>query len=180
MELLLAATIVAVIIIGISSIEIYSHYHLLSSDRKISLQNDAFYILEDMASRINRAVGDADNSAIVIEDSNRRVKAYIDLAVDGSSAGDGKRATQGDRWTAYEFDDEDKEMRYYAAYPGSYEVISRKVFSFSADYDQADNFLQVQLTTCWDPDETPNACGSPENPVLSLRNRISMPFVSTN
>ncbi len=182
-ELLIALSLFALIVLGFSSIDTFSRYQLMSSDRRAKLQNDASYVLEYMAKEINKAIGDVNNSAVVIEDSNRRVKIYIDLASDGSSAGDGKRGTEGDRWIAYQFTvPPDYEIRYYSDYIGNpaYDILSRKASSFSSTYSAANNYLEVQLTACWDP-ASPGTCGtSPDNPGVTLHNRIYMPAISTH
>ncbi|MDP3731694.1 MAG: prepilin-type N-terminal cleavage/methylation domain-containing protein, partial [Candidatus Omnitrophota bacterium] len=183
-ELLIALSLFTLIVLGFSNIDTFSRYHVMSSDRRAKLQNDASYVLEHMAKEINKAIGDVNNSAVVIEDSNRRVKIYIDLASDGSSAGDGKRGTEGDRWIAYQFTvSPNYEIRYYSDYignPTSYEIISRKASSFSSTYSPANNYVEVQLTACWNP-ASPGTCGtSPDNPNVKMLNRINMPAVSTH
>ncbi len=178
-ELLIAICIFSLVVLGFSSIETFSRYHVLSSDRRIKLQNDASYVLEHMAKYIGEAIGDANNAAVSIEDSNRRIEVYADLASDGSSPGDGQRGTEGDRWLAYQFSGSpDYEVRYYSDYvgsPASYEVLSRKTSAFSCSL--TDNYVLVEITTCWNPAGT---CASLDNPALSMKNRIAMPAVSTN
>jgi len=178
-ELLISVCIFSLIVVGFSNIDTFSRYHVLSSDRRIKLQNDAAYVLEHMAKNISKAIGDANNRAVVIEDSNHRVKIYVDLASNGYSSGDGQRGTEGDRWIAYQYSGSpDYEMRYYSDYvdsPGSYEVISRKISSFSGSF--SDNYVLAEVGTCWNPAV---ACGSLDNLALSMINRIYMPSVSTN
>lgn len=42
------------------------------------------------------------------------------------------------------------------------------------------NYLDVQITGCWDPDGSPDACGTSNNPSVVMHAYISMPSVSTN
>jgi hypothetical protein len=42
------------------------------------------------------------------------------------------------------------------------------------------NYLDVQITGCWNPAGTPYACGTPNNPSVVMHAYINMPSVSTN
>jgi len=180
-ELLIAVCIFGLIIAGISSIDTFCRYHVVSSDKRVKLQNDVSFILEHMAKEIGKAIGDANNLPVVIEDSNRRVKIYVDLASDGSSTGDGRMDTEGDRWIAYQYSDSPNyEIRYYYDYnghPNDYEVLSKKISSFSPAYTSGSDYVGIQLFACWDPSV---AGGTLDNPSLEMKNRIYMPSVSTN
>lgn len=196
LELLLAITLLGLMVLGISNLEVFSRYQLISSDRRAKLQHDASYVLERMAQEINKAIG---NRAISSQDpidsspiaGDYAIKVYVDLASDGESPGDGQRGTTGgDRWRAYRFTDATGnpnnryQIWYYSNYvnPGSsYEIISRNVSAFTASASPASNYVDVEITTCWDPDGIPVACGfSSDNPQVEMKNGIKMPSVSTN
>ena len=81
----------------------------------------------------------------------------------------------------------------YTDYSGSYEVLTgnriRPDFSSNTGqytyvvYDAAKNYLDVQITGCWDPtqpDGSTNACGTLNNPSVTMHAYINMPSVSTN
>ena len=47
-------------------------------------------------------------------------------------------------------------------------------------YSVNNNYIGIQATACWDPDGNPNACGTTDNPSITMSTRIKMPSVSTN
>ncbi len=191
-ELLIAICIFSLIVIGFSSIDTFSRYHVITSDRRAKLQNDASYVLEHMVKEMGKAIG---NRAIIAEDpidlanigGDTAITAYVDLAADGQSPGDGKRGTGGDRWRAYRFCNSSfppanrYQIWYYPDYvtpSSSYEILSRSITDFTRSV--IDNHVYVNITACWDPDRSPAECGTPDNPAVSMKNRIYMPAVSTN
>ncbi|MCM8766403.1 MAG: hypothetical protein NC920_06180, partial [Candidatus Omnitrophica bacterium] len=42
------------------------------------------------------------------------------------------------------------------------------------------SYLEVGVSSCWDPDGTPFACGTPDNPSITMNTTIPLPSVSTN
>jgi hypothetical protein len=56
-ELLIAICIFSLIVIGFSSIDTFSRYHIITSDRRAKLQNDASYALEHMTKNVLQGVG---------------------------------------------------------------------------------------------------------------------------
>ena len=201
-ELLIAVCIFSLIVIGFSSIDTFSQYHVITSDRRAKLQNDASYVLEHMAKNITGtgtsggAVGDVTNtptsspvSLTTIIGGENAIVINIDYNNNGKWDG-----TSTDRRIAYRYNAANYEIWYYSPYsgdtPGSYEVIASKKIrpDFSSTisqptyctYNSANNYIEVQITSCWDPDGSPAACGSLDNPALSMKNRIYMPAVSTH
>jgi len=183
-ELLIAICIFALIIIGFSSIDTFSRYHVITSDRRAKLQNDASYVLGHMAKEIGKAIGDASNPATNTTAISAGIGVYIDLASDGSSAGDGRRGTDGDRWIGYRFSGNNFQ---YSSNCGSgtapscssWDTLSGKITNFT--FSVTDNYVNVNdLTACWDADGSPVACGSLDNPQLTMKNRIYIPAVSTH
>jgi hypothetical protein len=200
LELLIAITLLSVIVIGFTSIDMFSRYHVLTADRRAKVQNEVSYVLEHMSKEISKAIGDSNNLPVVIDDSNRRVKVYIDYNPDG------QRGT-GDRWIAYRYRDSSapEAERYQLWYcpqctdstcgvctPDDWNstgfinngyVLSRKITSFSPTYDNTetdgdprDDYLEIQSTIRWDPAQAVSF----DNPEVTMSTRIKMPSVSTN
>lgn len=94
-ELLIAITLLSAIILGLSNIEIFSRTHLISSDRRAQLQNEASYILEHMTKYLLRAVGNPNEQPIGGYSDNRGFRIRID---DNPANG---RVDTGDTWVAY-------------------------------------------------------------------------------
>ncbi len=177
-ELLIAICIFSLIVIGFSSIDTFSQYHVITSDRRAKLQNDASYVLEHMAKEIGRAIGDANQSAVSVTtiDGDPAIIVWIDYNQDGK-----RDSVPSDRQIAYRYrSSPDYQMRYYSDYSGSssYEIISRSIYGFTRSL--TDDYVSVEVSVCYDPDGSPAACGSLNNPALVMKNRIYMPAVSTH
>lgn len=187
-ELIIALALVSIIVLGLSSINLFSHFHVINADRRANLQNEASIALEDMGKEIGKAIGSTviagenpiDLSPISADTS---IRAFVDLAADGVSPGDGQRNTQGDRWRAYRLRpstapvNERNQIWYYSNYTGagsSYEVVARQIASIA--YTVINNNVSVTITACWDP----AVAESVDNPCVEMNAGIQMPSVSTN
>ena len=198
-ELLIAVSIFALIVVGFSNIDTFSRYHVVNSDRRVKLQNDASYVLEHMAKETIRAIGNesingTDTVVKTIDNPNdKSIQIYID------ASGNGKReapvnnpGVNQDHWIAYRLDltgGEQNQIRYcgrcrnsncnFNQCMDSVEILSKKITAFTPSF--SNNYVDIQtVTACWDPDGSPAACGGLENPALNVKNRIYMPAVSTH
>lgn len=176
-ELLIAITLLSVIILGFSSIDLFSRFHLRTAQRRSDIQNEISYVLEHMAKEIARAIGDANQLPVTIETAGgpnpawMRIRAWID------SNRNGIRDTN-DIETAYQWNRGGSQFRYWPDYAGPNQVISNRVVDFNIN--QRDNYVEVNISACWDPDGAPDACGTLDNPQITMRARINMPSVSVN
>jgi hypothetical protein len=192
-ELLVAVILIGLLIFGISSLDTYARFHLIESDRRVQVQNETFYVLEHMAKNITGtpdkggAIGDINQSPIdrtdIDGDSAIRIRVDYD--------NDGQRGA-GDKQVAYRYrgSDNNYEIWYYPNYtdfPDSYQVISENKITSDfgdtyASYTISDNYLEVAIRACWDPDETVEVCwcGSVSNPQINIKTRFKMPAVSVN
>lgn len=198
-ELLISVAIMSLIVIGFASFEIYARFQILQSDRMAKIQHDTSYVLEHIAREAAKAIGNVNSPAVVIDDSNRRIKLFIDLDEAGSSYGDGKgdsaNPTEGDGWAAYRYRDSSAPAseQYQVWYcpqcsdpptcdscTSSWEILSKKITVFSPAYSSANAYLELDITACWDPDGDPIECGGLNNPEFEIKTRMYMPLVSTN
>lgn len=176
-ELIIAIVLMGLIVLGFSSIDIFSRYQVIGSDRWAKAQNEASSVLEHMSKEIGKAIGDITQFPVTITPigGNTGILVWIDYNQNG-------RRDTGDRQIAYAYVDSPKfQMRYYANYsgnPGSYEIISPKITGFTRSL--TDNYVNIIITACYDPDGTPDACATRENPSVTMHTRIKMPLVSTN
>lgn len=194
LELLTAVVLITVIILGITSIEVFSRFHVLSSNRKARLQNEASVALEHMSKYISQAIGNTVN--------DRALRGYADnkgIRIRIDSDGNG-RADTTDTWIAYRHEDigspaTDSEIRFYPnagnteTPAGSYESIARKVVistpsfyglefigTFNGSMWLTDRIVEVKVTCRWDP----AAPVSVDNPEVTMRTRIEMPSMSVS
>ena len=56
-ELLIAIVLMSLVILGFSSIDLFSRHHVIISDRRIKVQNEASFCLEHMAKNVLQGVG---------------------------------------------------------------------------------------------------------------------------
>jgi len=65
LELLVSLVLLSIITIGLSSIDLFGRFHVISSDRRAQVQNALSYVLEEMSKDVIRAKGDFGNPGIV-------------------------------------------------------------------------------------------------------------------
>jgi len=76
-ELIIAIVLLSVMVIGFSSIETFSRYHVLSADRRVKLQNNVSYALDHMTKHIAQAIGNFYDPAVVAYADNKGIRARI-------------------------------------------------------------------------------------------------------
>jgi len=188
-ELLIAICIFSLIVIGFSSIDTFSRYRVITSDRRAKLQNDASYVLEHMAKEIGMAIGDVNNSTV--DTSNIGGDAAVQVWIDYNQNG---QRDAGDREIAYRFTGSPAayQIRFCPECTNgpctncnpnwnSTEILSSRISSFTPTYSSTGNYVDINITACWDAKDSPATCGTVvDNPRIRMRNRINMPSLSTN
>ncbi|MFH1413836.1 MAG: prepilin-type N-terminal cleavage/methylation domain-containing protein [Candidatus Omnitrophota bacterium] len=188
LELLIAIGLLSVIVLGVSSISIFSRHHAINSTVRSQLQAEIFLVIEHMNKRISRAIGnefiDGDDMVVSLsEDASwKTIRVYIDTN-DNGIRDDGANA-----WVCYRFDKTNFEMLFgegcdtSCVCTGGTQVFTRGLIDdFTAtkpnDPGQLDhNNVTVAVTACRDP----AIAVSVDNPCESMESRIVMPSVSTN
>jgi Tfp pilus assembly protein PilW len=204
LELLIALVILSAFILVFSNIVIFSRYHVVTAARRAQVQNEVSLVLEHMNKQISRAIGNEAafgvNSVVNTGSisGNTAVRVFID------QDGDGQRNLATDRWIAYRFQGTTGanagQLRYcpqcstaacitcVPAWGTADNTIGRLISGFVITKPAllwvpnvlSENWLEVQITGCWDSDGVPSACGTSDNPAATMRMRIKMPSVSTN
>lgn len=209
MELLVALAVTSIVILYFFAIEKIGRQDLFTIDHRAKVQNDVSYIIDHMTTNITGRKKLADDYVTyqtrggAIGNTQIAAEYPVDTStgIDGDNAiliwidydNDGKR-TSSDKRIAYRYSGAPNyQIWYYSNYtdsPASYEVLTgnRIMPNFSSDtgqqtyvvYNAANNYLNVQVTGCWDPDGSPDACGTDKNPSVTMHAYINMPSVSTN
>ena len=184
-ELIIAISLVAVIILGVNSINIFSHYQVVSSDRRAKLQNEVAFCLEHMTKHISMAIGDVSNDPIVAYSDNRGIRVRID---DNPANG---RVDTTDHWIAYRHIG--NQILFFpnattSGVPsGSSEVLSNRILTTNLgastdtwglvfSRDPGDNNLVAIVRARWDP----ATAVSQDNPQVSMQTSVDLPSVSIN
>jgi len=175
------------VLLAIQVIGDISRDRLMTSERRVRTQNEAAFILDHMTKNLERAIGsNALPGVDVSGDSMIRVR------VDRNDNGipDDNTATS---WLAYVYTAGNNQLAYSqncppvgGAWPAAGTVISNRVEAFSCNFISLDNFVTLEVTTCWNPTWTnpdPNsatpACSiSPANPTITMRTRVVLPQIS--
>lgn len=196
LELLIALVLMSLIVLGFSSIDLFSRYHVITSDRRVKIQNEASLGLEHMTKQISRAIGNeiADGANQVVDTTaiagDPAIRVYVDANGNGK-----KDSSPSDYWIAYRFTgatgnpNTQYQIWYYSNYvnPGSpYETIARNITLFTpikpinSSNQLNNNFITIQLTACWNPATAVLPNGAADNPCVSMNTNIKMPSVSAN
>jgi hypothetical protein len=184
MELLIALVLLSMVVLGISNIEVFCRYVFTGTDRKARIINDASYIVEHMSKMIGSAVGDGNNTPVTFGTWSGKctlaVRAYRDFDCGACSNRIDGVLDDSDHEFIYCFSNSNHSLFYYpdedaTPQPAPPELMSRNVLSFNVSLQG--NAVQVNFTECWNAS---GACGSVDNPSVTLQTRIFMPSVSTN
>ena len=189
-ELLIAISLLAVMILGINSIDVFSRFHFFSTDRRAKLQNDVSYCLEHMTKYFFYAIGNESlpgmaNSVVFISPNSSNT-SILSVFVDANGSG---VKDAGDTWSGYLFNSNAHKLTYYAQCAdsacsiaaGSPLVLSSKITAFSAVKDFTKGpYVNVSLTACWDPTQTTATCGTSDNPSVTMATSLALPSVSNN
>ncbi|MCM8801492.1 MAG: hypothetical protein NC912_05775 [Candidatus Omnitrophica bacterium] len=194
-ELIIAVSLLLFCTLAVTNLDIFSRYQVITSDKRIKVQNELSYALEHMQLQISRAIGNSTLDSIVDTSAisgDLGVKVYIDAGKwDGTIQdylpGDGVRATDNDHWIGYRFTgatgNSPYQLWYYhfcanancAGNSSPATVIAKNITSFIVS-GLIDNYINVALTGRWDA--TQNV--SVDNPEITMRIRIYLPAVSTH
>jgi hypothetical protein len=179
-ELLIAISILGLLVISLSSIDLFSRFHVITSDRRAKSQNEASYAVDHMTKNIARAVGDINNFPVYISPDGQLITVWVD------SDGDGRRGP-GDQQIAYQSVAVQRHfiIRYYPNYANinDYEEIARNVTRFYASLPENlsdGNYVNVFIQVCWDPEGRHHPCGTMDNPTAQMNVNIKMPSVSVH
>lgn len=188
-ELLIAISLIGIVILGFSSIDLFSRYQILTSDKRAKVQNEVSYVLEHKIKEIINGIGDVNQTTV---DTTTKISGDPAIRVWVDANSNGKRdAYPDDHQIAYRYRSSGTERHqiwYYAVCRGANcnqsgstdpEVIARSI-SAAPTYGLTGNYLSVEITGCWDPAEATTKCGTSDNPTVTMKTRIKMPAVSTH
>lgn len=200
----MALVLLSLIVLGISQIEIFSNFHLITTDRRAGVSNTASLALEYMNKKIARAIGNETmNDSVVTTNAisgNPAIEVYIDSDASGG-VGDGQRDTVNDHWIAYRFTGATgvpatQYQIWYCpqcsdftcatctpAWGYTDNIIAKNIKGFAPSKPSnplTSNYVTVQIQACWDATQTYYSCGTQDNPSATMKADIRMPSVSTN
>lgn len=197
-ELLVSLVLFLVIVMGLSSFEIFGHFHSITSDRRALVQNELSLVLEHITKNITGtvtrggAIGDLTNPPFVLDSDQTGFSIRIDSPINSALASGINYSN--DVWIGYH--QVVNAMLFYpsmnaaGSYSGTYEVIATHLLPTNTNIASggrgfelnppgsisSPNVCTVFLTARWNP-------GSPitlDNPQAQMQATIVAPSVSTN
>jgi hypothetical protein len=173
------------IVIGFLSIDTFSHYHLITAEKRVKMQNEASFVLEHMAKYMTPAIGNS--SYYPVDFGTDSVRTFVDTNQNGIF--DPPAGSYGaDRWIGYRRSAANViEFCANLSYPSgatcasNWEPLSTHLVSNMNNayiaVDTSLNYLTVFVSACYDPN-TISTCGYSENPTVNMTTRIKMPSVA--
>lgn len=177
-ELLIAMVLLSIIVLGLNSIDFFSHFHLITSDRRARIQNEASFALEHMSKQITNAIGDLQSPPLQVYPGNREIRIRVDSDRDGYLDVD-------DLWIGYR--QLGSQILFYpdATQLGNSEVIANHILAEGLKVDQCIddacsashiNRFNITVTARWNS----AIPVSLENPEIVLRTTVVAHSVSTD
>jgi hypothetical protein len=199
-ELIISMTIFMVIILTLTNVDKFSRYNAINADRLLKLHNQASFILEHMTRNIARAIG---NEPLNGDETVLRIGLvgggpYVGLTAYTDTDNDGQtdpEVTEADRWIGYLFNYDQHRIEFCpdcfgwtdcmacGGAVGSFDILpGNNIYDLTIDkpLGLSDNFINVSVTTCFDPTEADDSCGTQINPSVTMNTSIAMPSVSTH
>jgi Tfp pilus assembly protein PilV len=195
-ELLMAFTLISVMLLGFSSIELFSRSQVFTSTKRLQAQNDAGFILEHMSREISKTIGAwAVSGQTPLYNNNIGTDTTIEYYVDYNAShpkftGNGKDrrvdGLEGDCWRAFRLNSTTYQMWYCPscsdsacatctpAWGTTDNILSSKIKTFTPTFSSSINYFNVTIVSCWNP----AAPSSVDNPCITMSARIDMPSVS--
>lgn len=209
-ELMIAVALLSIVALSLSSVHLFSRYHLNTSERRAKLQNEVSYILEHMTKEISKGIGNewvyGGGTTVLAEDTSASAVKRIRVKIDDSNPLG--QYNNGDHWIGYTYTPgSDYELAYCSNFgtdvnpaavcQATTSVLSNKVTSFDMTVPKSPGTSvspcpsgpDSQCLTDNYVDINITACwnpadsstfNKPDNPCVTMREAISMPSVSTN
>lgn len=188
-ELSIAVVLISIIVLGITNIDTFYHFHVLNAERRIKIQFENSIALEHMAYKIGTAIGDervgANKSPVTLLLPSGPLYRGISVWVDENQNGK-QDAYPEDRKIGYLYQQGLSAIQYYNPCLGPScneagsllnETISGQItectFSWSAG---SGNFVDVSIASR----SNASAATSLDNPEMNMASRMQMPAVSTH
>jgi len=179
-ELIIAISLLSVLILAFSSMELFSRRHVLTLDRQAQLQNEASFALEHMRKNIVMAIGNMSDTPMRFYPDNRGIRIRID---DTPANG---RVDATDTWIGYRHVGSQILFLPNDPPPGGPSPNSVVIANHILTTDPggltivmpAINQLNITVEARWVPN--PATPVSLDNPTVILTTSIIAPAVSTN
>jgi hypothetical protein len=172
-ELLIASTLIILIAVGFTGIDIFSRHHVINAERRVKMQNELAYTLETVNKAVTRGIGDYNNPPLALLANGFQVR------VDDNSPGTPR--DYGDD-TLVNFTLSGNDLKYQVG-AGPEEILASHILpgvnfgslppnpadGFYIQLSNNDTMLEIALVARWKPNEA----SSIDNPQVSMKSNIS-------
>ena len=185
-ELLISIILMSLVVLGFSSIDLFSRHHVISSDRRVKVQNEISYAIEYMSKYVQQSIGDFNNPPIKRYPPSGpkkgfRVNVDLNLPQTPSDLSD-------DTWVDFRL----VGNRLRARESGPNEILTEKIIDgvvTTVMPEIPDQGFYVRITDPG-PDQgtavdiglvgryNPTVAASPDNPQISMKTRLVSPSSS--
>ena len=167
-ELLIAIALVGLLVIAVFSLDNYARFHLITSDRRARLQNEASFCIEQIVKDGIRAIGYVNDTAISIC-SSTELQIRVDDG-DGEIEATDNSDPSGDFMVRYYRNNHD--LEYYPDYDRNstqYEILTSKVVNPAGVdiFTCSDGIIRIELMLR----HRPTASSSLDNPQFQIISR---------
>ena len=182
LELLLAVALMSLVVLGFTSIDIFSRQNVVASDRRARIQNTVAFCMAHMSKYIGNAMGSKNNPPLTVPDTVNG-ESGIKIRVDTNNNGRLDASTL-DKQIAYSYNSTTYQLKFYGNFTDASttsEILSDKIVTdlsaTNIGYNNATNYVTVKITGRWTPSD---ANVTPENPEVTMYTNVVMPGVSVN
>ena len=206
LELVIGMCVLAIIVLAISQLDLFSNSSVLYAQRRSRLTNEASMALEHISSRLKEAIGTvgspAVSTALITAADAATLRFWVDS--NGNYMRDAADVQRAYRWRfapgAGQY-----MLRYCnqctvpnncvtcvgpneGGGPAGWGIlVARDVIYFGAPgmpvgtpVALSDNFVSVEIQVCNNPDNFATTCNTLDNPQVNMQATIDMPCYSTN
>ncbi len=194
LELTVAISFLAIIVLGVNSIYYFSHSRYASIDRTASLDNEVGLLIDHMRKEMALAIGNETlfGADTVIKTTSISGDNAIWFCVDSS----GNCQSNAADWAAYRFRGSPNYQIWFCPQclnascrrcvdawgTVANDTIASNISSFSLQPAKpagtllTNNYVTVRISSCWNPSQAPGV----DNPCITKDTLIGMPSVSIN
>lgn len=60
LELIIAVILLGIVVLAVTNIDYFAHFHVITADRRVRLQNELSLVLEHMSKKVSQSIGEQD------------------------------------------------------------------------------------------------------------------------
>jgi len=179
-ELLIAASLIVLIAVGFTSIDIFSRHHVINAERRVKMQNELAYTLETVNKVVARGIGDHAHPPLVLLANGFQVRVDDNSPATPRDLNDDTliNFTLSGNDLKYQIGVSPEEILASHILPGVNfgSLPSNPAEGLYLLLSNNDTMIEIALVARWKPNEA----SSIDNPQVSMKSNISARSSATN